>query len=852
MKFRGVGNAVAAAVFSAVAAAASAQSAKSAYVPVRGPKNVFDPIVDVADGVDEARLVDATNVFHVAYVEDFEIDGDFTKPVWRRADPVAPFLPMAGRGMSAEAKAQTATEVRLLYSATSLYIGASFAQPMDRILVRYDQDDLGIYNDDCLEALLLVPHGRGEDLLHFAVNALGSCFDQKNARPSWNAKGREVRARRLKDRWTLEMRLPFEGLGMDRPVGGDFVGARFCRHVSDPSVRVSAPQMEKAGNNGRHSMAKLLFTQPEGAAAEESLIYRKKTTAERAALRLLAAKRRVAAQEAVSKLFADPLHPAFNAAVQAVHQMKDGLERFERGEIANDEFLALDAGFRKFAGENAYLVWTASPWERGDPMRIPPANAVGVPHLFFEQAGNEREQICLEFTGLLCGLRLDLRIVPQSVDDPGNGCFVSNDSFEIYEEPFVNYEKELITAPLVEKAGNTITLTPGRTTRVWVVFNSRGVKPGRYRTKILLKPAWDVDYAEKAIDVEMKVWNFALPETRDWPLRSFFWGPETFLNDETHTLRLMHDHHVTHGWTKGLLYWMPLARNGSIGKRDHDVFDRELAETANEEFFRTAKALGMRFVFGWHTPHSLEWFKIMEKRLLGMGFGYDDFIFKTLISDEFTKAQIPTRAERRAELFPSVSNMWFQAVYLSTPPPTGATMDDIEAAGLPEFYKMWAVIEYIFKDKDRGEDVVRRLREKGCQVWSYNCERYMQTKDILDYYRFWLWKCHMRGLDGAAMWTSGSRSGDDGWDSRDGYDDGILWCGNGKRQYPTKRFEAFREGLEDVAYMDRLEKEIERSAEAKALLDAREDVINAHSQDALDAWRLAVGRLIDAIVAPSK
>ena len=141
----------------------------------------------------------------------------------------------------------------------------------------------------------------------------------------------------------------------------------------------------------------------------------------------------------------------------------------------------------------------------------------------------------------------------------------------------------------------------------------------------------------------------------------------------------------------------------------------------------------------------------------------------------------------------------------SIPAPTGTTMDDIEEAKLPEFYKMFVVIDGVFRDPKRGLDVTRRLRAKGCQVWTYTCARYMQTKDVLGYYRFFLWHAYMRGLDGAAMWTSGRRVGDDGWDSRDGYDDGILWAGIGKQMIPTKRFEAFREGLEDVAYMDLLD-----------------------------------------------
>ena len=827
-----------------VAAMGAAQVVTSAPVPVRGPSNVFDPIPEATGSDGTARYLDTTNVLTAAYVKDFAIDGDVTKGVWRTAPSVGAFLPRNG------GKFPHATDIRLLYSASALYIGATFAQPMDKAKAQYDQDDQPIHGDDNLEIVFLVPNGKGEDHLHLAINALGSCWDAKDGRTHWNLKGREIRTKRLGDRWTMEAKFPFRGLGMERPVPGDFIGARFNRYVSNPSARASVPQMLRSGNNGRHSIAKLVFGEPkDGKVAEEARAYRARIAKERAAQRLVDARCRIAAQEAATMQFPDQTHPAYNAAVQAVYQMKAGLGKFEAGKLSSADFVALDAGFRKFAGEHAYAVWTASPWVKGDSRRLPPQTCAGLPRLRFEQAGNEREVVCLEFTGLLCGPRIDLRLVPQSVNEPKKKRFVSCDSFEIYEEPFVNYAKDVITAPLVQKPGNTITLTPGRVTRVWVVFNSRGVAPGEYATRILLKPAYDVEVAEQAMDVEMKVWNFTLPETRDWPFQTFFWGPNLFENDETQALRLMHDHHVTHGWTKSQLYIFGLTNDTKMVRRakpgDAEQFDRHLAETANEEFFCTAKDLGMRFVFGWGSPKVVEWFRVLDKRLSGMGFDRSDYIFKALIRDEFVKEHIPAQVEDRAAVTREFgTNLWFQAVYLSTPPPTGATMDDIEAAKLPEFYKMWTVINGVFRDPVRGPDVTRRLRAKGCKVWTYTCSVGMQAHDVLDYYRFYLWRAYMRGLDGAAMWCSGTRRGDDGWDSRDGYDDGILWYGPGKQQIPTKRFEAFREGLEDVAYMSLLEKA--GGAEAKALLGAREEVIKSHDQSALDAWRLAAGRAIDA------
>ena len=166
------------------------------------------------------------------------------------------------------------------------------------------------------------------------------------------------------------------------------------------------------------------------------------------------------------------------------------------------------------------------------------------------------------------------------------------------------------------------------------------------------------------------------------------------------------------------------------------------------------------------------------------------------------------------------------------------------------------IIHGVFKDKERGEDITRRLRAKGCKVWSYRCSLYMQTRDILNYYRFYLWDSYMRGLDGVGIWCSGTRQGDDGFDSRDGYDDGITWYGNDKQQIPTKRLQAFREGLEDIAYMDALSKAIAKAKEsnrdvskAQALLDKRASVIEKADFADVDRWRLETGRMIDALNA---
>ena len=824
-----------------------------------GDAAVFAPITSDDGKGGPVSLFDTPDVYTAAYVRDFEVDGDPVKGIWRKAEPITAFHVKTG------AENEQKTEVRMMYSQAALYICGVMHQPMKTLTAQFDQNDLNIYNDDCMEILLNVPNDGESDFVYIAVNALGKVLDMKNGDSAFRVKGMKLKTIKYDDRWTFEVKLPFEGFPALQPFGGDAYGVRFCRTVHNPKFICTAPKMSAKSHYRKADFAKLLFADPPNVTDEmRRAAAGRKTAAEckRFYERYDALRRRtgdvmgaLAGLDDGVKVFAD--------AKAAARQMKDAVVEFKtrnadvlaRKELPpkaeRDTLFAMSRGFEKYAEDKAFVAWPMNPWEKGCPSDAPPVDWSPLKSISFEQAGNEREVVGLNFRSLLAGGRLDLRIVPRSARN-GKKQFLSRHAFEIYEEKFLRYKDDVISEPLERTAGDFITLTPGACTRVWIVFNSRGIEPGEYKTKIELKPAWSESAAKSEIAVKAKVWNFALPATRDWPLKSFFWGPNYLQDDETETLKLTHSYHVTHGWTKGFLYWYGLDAANRPRKADGNTFDETIAKTANEEFFRTAKDLGMRFVIGWNTPNCWEWYKTMSDRFLGMGFAYEDFVFKSLIRDEFGKKHIPDLANYRDDVWRNVgSNLWFQAVYLSTPPPSGATMDDIEAAKLPEFFKNWTIISDLAHDPKRGADTIRRLRAKGCSVWDYHCGLHMHTRSSLRYYRNSPRKAYARGLDGSAMWCSSNSKGDDSFDPSDGPDDGILWFGSNRRFISSKNFEAFREGLEDVAYVDRLKKLLKRDSETAAkygsLVTDFETQTRKPDQAAIEAWRLAVGRAIDSI-----
>ena len=868
------------AAISAASAADVVSAAKSAYVALLKPGEVFAP-VEGASGAGVEPVVDTDEVFTAAYVEDFKIDGDMGKDVWKKAHPVPALIDYRKKK-----EVPNKSDIRILYSKTAIYIGATLWQDMAQMTAKWDQRDMPIWNDDNIEVFIFAPSDNGNRLYQFVLNPINSFADLRDGIKNYWVRGNKHATKRFNDRWTMELKLPFAGIPIDRPVVGDFVGIRFCRTVHAPKMEVgSSPALLSAGHSQRARFAKLLFARPEGPDAArlvaEGEAYRKDALRKRFYARFSEYKARFMEVRGCAASFAQSNHPIHKEALTGLRQMKTALAAFEKrfaDDLAAertipqkdaDAILSQFAGFQAFASKHAYVIWQTDPWERGTPHDLPPENALRMPYaISFEQAVNEREAVCLNIAGVLCGPRLDLRIHPQSVERTNTRPFLSTDRFEVYSEPFIRFGSETITAPHVRAPGNIVTVSPGRTERVWVMFNSCGVEPGEYKTHMAFKSANDLAVADRNLPVAVKLWNFALPETRDWPVSGFFWGPGYFAEDEVALLELTHDYHVTHGWTQYYRYQYGLyddnrwygGPNKGKGKVDkaHD-FDDDFALNGNETFLRRAKELGMRFVVGWGTPTSVAWFDMFTRRLLDMGFGYDDFVFHSLLRDEFSKADIPKQAAQREAVWKWNTSLNFLTTYISTPPPTGATMDDIEAAKLPEFFKVWAVTYGRCRDPKKGPDTIGRLRAKGCKVWTYSCAQFMVRQSILDYYRFYPWDAYMHNLDGFAFWTVFRPEGDDGWDSRDGYDEGLCWRGLDKKPIPTKMLEAVREGLEDVAYMDRLKKELARHKAAgrsfpqyEELLAAREEIVKANDQKKVDAWRLAVGRAIDLLCGNGK
>ncbi len=903
----------------------------------------FEPVTAPREASGFENSLEPVEFHAVGLKREVEMDGNLGDSAWQDAIPIPEMI-----NKKAQKPIGPKTDVRVLYSPTALYIGAIMYEPdMEHLVAQFDQNDLGIFDDDCLE-LVIDLTGRPHLFYHVVVNALCSIYDAKDGNKNWNGEGFIAKSSRHSDKWIVELKLPYAAFdNAAPPEPGEFWGIRFCRERHHDQGAVAIPMIKTGSLSARQYLGKLTFDPSSNSDIELNcpvtafdmgmnripVELKTKETAEftlRARIyniendilneitQKLTAPAKVDfklpietdnAQRAVFSLLSESgesinsfvlqrafpyvapgfekldkelklleggcedilsiCHPVHRGAAKAIKRMRNAIKEYAteiKNALANEKiveksvseaFAALQNGFKEFRNRYNYLVWQTSPWETGSPNALPQADYSPEFSLSFKQASNERERVALVFSGLLLDRRLDLRLVPYSIDS--GDTYVPHDRFEIYMEPFVDHNGQINTQPLIRVPGDIITITPGTAVRVHIVFNSRDVKPGKYHTKIELKPLYDYRIPNRDIPVDMEVWNFTLPETRDWPMDCLFWGPNNLDNDETAMLRLMHSRHINWTWTESVRYTKGFAGMRRTNKLpEGELFDKELVKTANQDFFNAAKELGMRFVFGWGTCKSMEWHFLMDERLQNMGFTRDDFIFKAHLRDEFKKADIADSAEIRNQIIEQNPGWTFQAVYLSSPPPSGATLEDIDKARLTDSHKNWTLISGLLnRSPEENKEIIDFFRERDCRLWAYECATTMHTKPVLEYYRFFPWFGYQKKLDGIAIWINLTPQGEDGLDHRDGYDDGVTLLDSNRQPIPTKRLEAVSKGLEDVAYMFELEKQLKRlegklaDNEYKEYLDLITEklpqIVKAESQDLVDEWRIAVGTAIDKL-----
>lgn len=140
------------------------------------------------------------------------LDGKLDDPAWKGAAEATPFVLTTGKGPAIKQ-----TTAYLLHDDQALYVAFECLEPkMAGLVARCLERDGSVFSDDCVELFLDTNRDR-QTYFHFAVNPLGTQSDEEGMDRTWDARW-QAAAGREKDRWVVEMRIPFSELKLGEAV----------------------------------------------------------------------------------------------------------------------------------------------------------------------------------------------------------------------------------------------------------------------------------------------------------------------------------------------------------------------------------------------------------------------------------------------------------------------------------------------------------------------------------------------------------------------------------------------------------------------------------------------------------
>lgn len=389
--------------------------------------------------------------------------------------------------------------------------------------------------------------------------------------------------------------------------------------------------------------------------------------------------------------------------------------------------------------------------------------------------------------------------------------------------------------PKIEK----IKVPPGETRMIWISINTFDVKAGNYRGEIKLK----YDKTEKIIPIVMNVFPIELPKRN--PLYFCVWD---YVPNEGRTQYIggwenwknYHEDLISHGVNVFpiMSFNHPYVKCDEKGNiilpLDYKLFDQEfyIKEKGYVYLISTPRVFGMpshiKYPSKEYDNMLKQWVKEIISHLKSLGPDYDQFAFYPW--DELSSSQ-------------DISNALNEYKIIKEVDPKAKIFLTVGGSGMSHFDRLKVVAPYIdiwcphiffyryFITNDiKRKEIIEFMKSQKAQVWSYeNTGRWKTKDDTYVSYRLKPLGAYRAGVKGYGFWAYNVWKGNP-WEVFD--EKGNVKSGagteslavvySGPEPIPSLRWEAIREGMNDVKYFEVLKKEIELAKEEKIIDDLLE------------------------------
>jgi hypothetical protein len=470
-----------------------------------------------------------------------------------------------------------------------------------------------------------------------------------------------------------------------------------------------------------------------------------------------------------------------------------------------------------------------NPWDDIPVQQLYPKNDVSKLPLNIQALGNETESRTIYLTNFSTEA-LYLKIKPlEWLDESGE---------KVNSEGIVEFREGIDIGTF---AGNTVTdalpslnegcvfVVPARDNRqLWLTFHTKGLKAGLYKTKCVFYTLGK-DYYEQSIQINLKVSKVSLPE--ESRLSFYTWAhlgsdPESPLTEKKLQDLIDHGTTVFSVSSPRMNFDKDGRLSSEINWQQHDTW---ILKYRDKGVILVPSFQGVirmpQDVPVWSEPWKMAYMAGLReyvKHLKGLGFDYTDWALYPYDEPWLTGMGL-------SEMLYDIAILTKKAdpnIQIFTDPAGMPTPENSQK--FVSLIDIWMpMIDLLKEDKS----LLNFYKKSGAKVWAYEAPDQIKLLKPLGLYRLQPWLAFRYGLSGCGMWT---------------YNYGNLWPADqselqtwgimyedGQTLVTSRRWEAYRDGVEDYNMLTLLQEAIE---ENKAAGSTNSDLL----QEAAELLRRAV------------
>lgn len=468
--------------------------------------------------------------------------------------------------------------------------------------------------------------------------------------------------------------------------------------------------------------------------------------------------------------------------------------------------------------EEPVLIWHDNPWAAFTGMDTPTTEQAQVETLMVDLLKNGAGSEAINVT--------NASAVPQVVHVAAQIASSVHPApvVALYEaRPVATAKGEIRADPLIPLGSEgKLNLESGESKQIWLSVLAEKSTPNIYAGQVIFETDSHMKWT-KSVQFNVRVWPVEMPVVPHITVTN--WGYLNWPSVATKPAKAVQDlasHHTNlFAIHPAQLPW-PKVLNGRL-KIDYTEFDkvvRYFQKTDqflfflffNDKGYRTMRGVAPFMSQDWKVLFS-QWITDWSKHLADMGITHDRFAFYPV--DEPKNGEEETILYETASLIKSVNPSL--RTYTTH---TGITADNLD--------KLTSVVDIfqVLANKLTGP-LATSVKSSKRELWSYTAGGGGKDGDPLGYYRNQAWKAFRAGATGIGFWAYADTGGHgSAWNDFDGTrPDYAVIYEHDSDIISSKRWEAWREGVEDYELLLQAKKKAEGTPQTQIFRQLVDDVV---------------------------